>query len=62
MQLGNTYFEPSHFKDWTKEQFIQCYRGKLDGIDIETAYNLIQKENSKNEVKTEETKKPRKSK
>lgn len=62
MKLGNSHFEPSQFKDWDKEKFIQCYRGKLDGIDIEKAFNLIQKENSKNEVKPEETKKPRKSK
>lgn len=53
IKLGNISFNSEAFKDVLKEDFIQCYRGQLDGIDIEQAFEIIQKENAKTEIKEE---------
>lgn len=55
LKLGNTTFNCEEFKDWDKQTFIQCYRGKLDGIDISEAFDRIQNE-LKKQTPNEETK------
>jgi hypothetical protein len=57
MKIGNTSFTPAAFVGVSREEFIKRYRGKLDGADINEAFDKIQNENKKNEPK--EIKKPR---
>jgi hypothetical protein len=61
MKVGNMHFNLDVLKDVSKEEFIQCYRGKLDGIDINEAYEIIQNELNKDKPKqeTKQNKKPR---
>ena len=57
MQIGNISFNCPELRGCTREAFIKRYRGKLDGADINEAFNRIQNENKKTEPK--EIKKPR---
>jgi hypothetical protein len=56
MKIGNISFNPESFDSFNEQQFKQMYRGKLDGIDINDAWNMIEKLQTK-EVKNETKKK-----
>jgi hypothetical protein len=64
MKIGNISFNLEAVKDISKEDFIQHYRGLLDGVDIEQAFEKIQNELNKNKPteEKEETKKAPKKK
>lgn len=47
MKIGNISFNCSELRGCTKEEFIQRYRGQLDGADINEAFELLQIELSK---------------
>lgn len=56
MEVGNVSFNPEAFKDWTKEQFIEAYKGKLT-IDINQVWENICKENGSINEPSKESKK-----
>jgi DNA-binding protein Fis len=59
MQIGNISFNLESLRGISKEDFVQHYRGSLDGADINEAYELIQKELNKTETKEEIKKAPK---
>lgn len=44
MKIGNVSFNPEAFKDYTKEQFFEEYKGKLE-IDKEQVWDMIYRAN-----------------
>lgn len=46
MKVGNISLNPEAFKDWTKEQFFEAYKGKL-AIDKEQVWQMIIDANKK---------------
>lgn len=41
MKIGTTEFTIEHFKDWSKEQFMEVYKGKLS-VGIDETWDKIQ--------------------
>ena len=60
MKIGNISFNLDSVRGMSKEDFIQLYRGSLDGVDIDEAFEQLQNELNKNETEKIEIKKPRK--
>ncbi len=46
MVIGNFSFNPKSYKGWTKERFIERYKGKIKA-DINEVWDIIEKENPK---------------
>jgi hypothetical protein len=51
MKIGNISFNPESFDSLNEKQFKEMYRGKLDGVDINDAWNMIEKLQTKKEDK-----------
>lgn len=43
MQIGKTVFNLEGLRDWSKKQFIETYKGKLEH-DIDVAWEMLQTE------------------
>lgn len=43
LKVGPTEFYIENMSEWTKEKFIQVYKGKLD-YDLDLVWSLIEKE------------------
>lgn len=55
IMIGNMQFRPMSFADMEKETFITFYAGKLQGVDILVAWDIIQDHIAGRETKEEKT-------
>lgn len=55
IMIGNMQFRPMSFADMEKETFITFYAGKLQGVDILVAWDIIQDHIAGRETKEDKT-------